>query len=52
MTFVPDPNDPYGPSAVETCTVCHGADAAFSPDKMHDIASPYVPPYPREPTEP
>jgi len=52
MTFIMDPADPYGSSAVESCVICHGEDAAFSPDKVHDIASPYVPPYPREPTEP
>jgi hypothetical protein len=52
MTFIMDPADPYGPGAVETCVICHGEDAAFSPDKVHDIASPYVPPYPREPTQP
>jgi len=49
MTFMPDPNDPYGPTAVETCELCHGAGAEFSPDKVHSISKPYVPPYPREP---
>jgi OmcA/MtrC family decaheme c-type cytochrome len=48
MTFMSDPNDPYGPGAWETCTICHGKDAAFSPDKVHAIGKPYVPPYPRE----
>ena len=52
MTFIPDVNDPYGPTAVESCEVCHGPDAEFSADKVHHIASPYVPPYPREPTQP
>jgi hypothetical protein len=52
MTYIPDVNDPYGPTAVESCIVCHGADAEFSPDKVHQIGSPYVPPYPREPTQP
>jgi hypothetical protein len=47
MTFMQDPNDPYGPGAQESCEVCHGADAEFSPDKVHSIANPYVPPYPR-----
>jgi hypothetical protein len=49
MTFIPDPSDPYGPSAVETCVICHEEDAAFAPHKVHSIANPYVPPYPREP---
>lgn len=49
MTWIPDPNDPYGPTAIETCEVCHGAGTEFSPDKVHSISNPYVPPYPREP---
>jgi hypothetical protein len=49
MTSIPDPSDPFGPSAVETCEVCHGADAEFSADKVMSIGKPYVPPYPREP---
>jgi hypothetical protein len=51
MTIIPDPKDPYGPTAVETCTVCHGANEAFSPDKVHKITDPLVPPYPRAPRE-
>jgi len=51
MTYMPDPTDPYGPLAQESCIICHGEDAAFSADKVHDISSPYVPPYPREPVE-
>jgi OmcA/MtrC family decaheme c-type cytochrome len=47
MTYIGDPSDPYGPNAQESCEVCHGADAEFSPDKVHSISSPYVPPYPR-----
>lgn len=39
--------DPSG-NVVETCDTCHGADADFSVAKVHDVASPYVPPYPRE----
>ena len=46
-TYIPDPNDPYGPSAEESCTVCHGAGAEFSADKVHAISNPYTPPYPR-----
>lgn len=48
MTFMPNPNDPYGPDAQESCEICHGAGADFSPDKVHQISKPYVPPYPRE----
>ncbi len=46
-TVDPTPKDPYGPDAVETCTICHGAGKDFSPDKEHSIANPYTPPYPR-----
>jgi hypothetical protein len=49
MTYIPDPTDPYGPSAQESCEVCHGANTDFSPDKVHSISNPYVPPYPRDP---
>jgi hypothetical protein len=49
MTYMPDPNDPYGPSAQESCEVCHGAGTEFSPEKVHSISNPYVPPYKREP---
>jgi hypothetical protein len=49
MTFLADPNDPYGPGAIETCELCHGPDSAFSPDKVHAITNPYKPPYLREP---
>ncbi|MBI2929297.1 MAG: hypothetical protein HYY24_26835 [Verrucomicrobia bacterium] len=48
MTFVLDQDDPYGPNAIETCVVCHGEDSEFSPDKVHSISKPYVPPYSRE----
>ena len=34
MTYLPDPNDPYGPTAQESCEVCHGAGTDFSPDKV------------------
>lgn len=51
MTFMGDPADPFGPKSVETCDICHGAGAEFSPDKVHRITNPFVPPYPREPKE-
>lgn len=41
-----DPNDPT--HVIETCDTCHGTDAEFSIDKVHNISNPYVPPYPRE----
>lgn len=50
-TLMPDPADPYGPLAVETCTICHGEGREFSPDKVHRITNPFVPPYTREPAE-
>jgi OmcA/MtrC family decaheme c-type cytochrome len=37
---------PGGP--VETCGVCHGPGAQFAVDVVHNITSPYVPPYTRE----
>jgi len=43
MTYQPPPPD--GP--IETCEVCHGEDADFSVEKVHNIWNPYVPPYPR-----
>lgn len=48
MTYMPDPTDPYGPTAEESCEVCHGEGTTFSPDKVHSISNPYVPPYPRD----
>ncbi len=47
MTYDPTPADPWSGDEVETCEVCHGSDADFSPAKVHSIANPYVPPYPR-----
>lgn len=51
MTFIPNPADPYGSGALETCEVCHGAEEEFSADKVHRITNPFVPPYPRAPRE-
>jgi hypothetical protein len=48
MTYDATPEDPWSGDEVETCVVCHGSDADFSPDKMHNISDPYRPPYPRE----
>jgi len=35
-------------AVIETCDTCHGSDADFAVDKVHNISNPYVPPYPRE----
>jgi hypothetical protein len=32
---------------VESCGACHGENRQFSPEKVHRIGAPYVPPYPR-----
>jgi len=50
-TLILDPLEPYGPMAVESCEVCHGAGADFAASIVHNISDPYVPPYPREPAE-
>ena len=42
-TFFP----PSGPP-VESCAVCHGTGAILPVAEVHNITSPYVPPYPRE----
>lgn len=49
MTYDPTPADPWSGDEWETCTVCHGEDAVYSPRVVHSIANPYVPPYPRAP---
>ncbi|WP_414645054.1 multiheme c-type cytochrome [Candidatus Deferrimicrobium sp.] len=49
MTVMGNPADPFGASSVETCTVCHGADAPWSAAVVHNIWEPYAPPYPRNP---
>jgi hypothetical protein len=35
-------------TVTETCDVCHGSDAEFSVARVHNIASPYRPPYSRD----
>ncbi len=47
-TIDPTAAEPYSGDEVETCAVCHGKGREFSPDKVHNISSPYKPPYPRE----
>lgn len=41
--------DPDG-NSIETCNVCHGTGGDFSVSKVHNVVSPYVPPYDREKT--
>jgi OmcA/MtrC family decaheme c-type cytochrome len=36
-------------NGVESCPVCHGPGAMFEISALHNITSPYVPPYSREP---
>lgn len=52
MTFDPTPADPWSGDEIESCEVCHGAKSTLSPAKVHAIANPYVPPYPRALREP
>jgi hypothetical protein len=47
MTFDLTEDDPYSGDEVEACVICHGSGSSFSPDKVHNISDPYVPPYPR-----
>ncbi len=47
-TWDPTPLDPNNKDGVESCKTCHGAGKEFSPDKVHNVSNPYVPPYPRE----
>ncbi len=49
MTWDPTPAQPFSGDEQESCRVCHGKGKDFSPDKVHAISDPYVPPYPREP---
>jgi OmcA/MtrC family decaheme c-type cytochrome len=45
------PEDPWSGDEAEACEVCHGDGAEFAVEDMHDIASPYRPPYERLPEE-
>jgi hypothetical protein len=49
MTKLNNPNDPYSSANIGTCVVCHGPTAAFAVTKVHNISTPFVPPYPRQP---
>ncbi len=46
-TWDPTPDDPNNKDGIESCKICHGSGKDFSPDKVHNISNPYVPPYPR-----
>lgn len=50
-TIDPTPAQPYSGDEHESCSACHDDGRAFSATKTHDISSPYVPPYPREPAK-
>ena len=45
MTFDPGGGQPK----IESCEVCHGPEADFAIQRVHDIANPYKPPYARKP---
>ena len=47
QTWDMTPEEPYSGDEVETCGVCHGADSDFAADIVHNVWSPYKPPYPR-----
>lgn len=49
QTLMVDANDPFSRNNIETCVVCHGPNADFAVEKVHNITTPYKPPYPREP---
>lgn len=51
MTWDATPDDPWNIGGVESCVICHDSDGAFSAKRVHAIANPYVPPYPRAPRE-
>ena len=46
--FDPTPDTPNDGDEVETCKMCHGAGKESTPDVVHNISNPYVPPHPRE----
>lgn len=39
-------HETFGPGQ-ESCAVCHGAGKAFSSAAVHNVSTPYAPPYPR-----
>ena len=46
-TFDPSPADPWSGDEQETCSICHSGTAAFSVEVVHNVATPYKPPYRR-----
>lgn len=51
MTFYPTPGDPWSSDRIESCKTCHGTGREFAIEKVHNITTPYRPPYRREPEE-
>jgi hypothetical protein len=47
MTIDPTPASPFSGDETESCGACHGANTEFSAEKVHNVTTPYVPPYPR-----
>ena len=47
QTTDPTPDDVFSGDEIETCEVCHGGGADFSPANVHNISNPYRPPYAR-----
>lgn len=44
-TIDPTPTEPYSGDETEACATCHGADRDFSAETVHNITTPYRPPY-------
>jgi hypothetical protein len=45
------PDHAYGRDEGEICAGCHGPGKDCSPDKVHNVADPYTPPYARAPRQ-
>ncbi len=47
-TLDPTPAEPWSGDETESCGSCHGDGKEFSAENLHNITTPYKPPYPRE----